>query len=114
MNLQEKCDLLTEYIKRLKLCIKWFQELEASYVFEHEKLQNRLEKAELRCGETGMISICCTLVLNKVACESDSKLGMFGCRNPIEEQGGGVEFNYSGPQEESCFFAREIRTGGMR
>ncbi|GMN63139.1 hypothetical protein TIFTF001_032212 [Ficus carica] len=51
-NLKEKCDLLTEYIKRLKLCIKWFQELEASYVFEHEKLQNRLEKAELRCGET--------------------------------------------------------------
>ncbi|EXB50942.1 hypothetical protein L484_021170 [Morus notabilis] len=51
-NLKEKCDLLTEYIKRLKLCIKWFQELETSYVFEQEKLQNRLEKAEMKCGET--------------------------------------------------------------
>ncbi|PON61489.1 Kinesin-like protein [Parasponia andersonii] len=51
-NLREKCDILTEYIKRLKLCIKWFQELEASYVFEQEKLQNRLDKAELRCFET--------------------------------------------------------------
>ncbi|KAM6553693.1 hypothetical protein CsatB_014455 [Cannabis sativa] len=51
-NLKEKCDLLTEYIKRLKLCIKWFQELETSYVFEQDKLQNRLDKAELRCCET--------------------------------------------------------------
>lgn len=57
LNLKEKCDLLTEYIKRLKLCIKWFQELETSYVFEQEKLHNRLEKAEMKCGETGMIRL---------------------------------------------------------
>ncbi|KAL5548234.1 hypothetical protein UlMin_003465 [Ulmus minor] len=54
-SLKEKCDVLTEYIKRLKLCIKWFQELEVSYESEQEKLQNRLEKAELRCGETEIL-----------------------------------------------------------
>lgn len=59
---QEKCDLLTDYIKRLKLCIRWFQELEQSYLFEQEKLLDRLDDAEHRCNESGMISNFCSLI----------------------------------------------------
>lgn len=54
-NLKEKCDTLTEYIKRLKLCIKWFQELEGSYLFEREKLQNSVEVSERQCNEMGIL-----------------------------------------------------------
>ncbi|RXH87339.1 hypothetical protein DVH24_028839 [Malus domestica] len=36
----EKWETMSEYIKRLKLCIKWFQELEESYLLEREKLEN--------------------------------------------------------------------------
>lgn len=46
---------MMEYIKRLRLCIRWFQDLEVDYTFEHEKLRNELELVEQKCVETGMI-----------------------------------------------------------
>lgn len=45
---------MVEYIKRLKLCIKWFQELEGHYIFEQEKLLNALESAKQNCDEMGI------------------------------------------------------------
>jgi kinesin family protein C1 len=47
---------MMDYIKRLRLCIKWFQELEGSYLFEQEKLQNALDFAESRCAEMGIFA----------------------------------------------------------
>uniref|UniRef100_A0A251T7W4 Uncharacterized protein n=1 Tax=Helianthus annuus TaxID=4232 RepID=A0A251T7W4_HELAN len=32
-----KCDAMADYIKRLKMCIKWFQELEADLLLEQDK-----------------------------------------------------------------------------
>lgn len=46
---------MMDYIKRLRLCIKWFQELEGDYAFEHERLRNALELSEQKCAEMGMI-----------------------------------------------------------
>ncbi|KAK6946834.1 Kinesin motor domain [Dillenia turbinata] len=54
-NLKEKCDQMMEYIRRLRLCIKWFQELEGSYLTEQDKLQNLLDYAERRCSELEML-----------------------------------------------------------
>ncbi|CAL5341807.1 hypothetical protein CsSME_00026283 [Camellia sinensis var. sinensis] len=54
-NLKEKCDQMMEYIKRLRLCIKWFQELEGSYLLEQEKLRNLLEMAEKKCSDMEML-----------------------------------------------------------
>lgn len=51
-NLKERCDNMVEYIKKLKLCIKWFQELEGIFLFEQEKLQNMLDVAEQKCNDT--------------------------------------------------------------
>ena len=42
-----------DLIGRLKLCVKWFQKLEESYVEEKEKLQAALESAEKKCSDTG-------------------------------------------------------------
>ncbi|PSS16235.1 Kinesin-like protein [Actinidia chinensis var. chinensis] len=50
-NLKEKCDQMVEYIKRLRLCIKWFQELEGNYLLEKEKLKNLLDIAEKKCTD---------------------------------------------------------------
>ncbi|KAJ9182746.1 hypothetical protein P3X46_006704 [Hevea brasiliensis] len=50
-NYKERCDNMMDYIKRLRLCIKWFQELEGFYLFEQEKLQNALEFTESRCAD---------------------------------------------------------------
>ncbi|KAK2984782.1 hypothetical protein RJ640_004607 [Escallonia rubra] len=54
-NLKEKCDQMLEYIRRLRLCIKWFQELEGNYLLEQEKLRNLLELAEKKCSEMEML-----------------------------------------------------------
>ncbi|GAA0183705.1 microtubule binding motor protein [Lithospermum erythrorhizon] len=50
-NTKEKCDLMSEYIRKLKQCIKWFQQLEGNYVAEKEDLRTLLELAERRCSE---------------------------------------------------------------
>uniref|UniRef100_A0A6N2MI68 Kinesin-like protein n=1 Tax=Salix viminalis TaxID=40686 RepID=A0A6N2MI68_SALVM len=54
-NYKERCENMMDYIKRLRLCIKWFQDLEGSYLFEQEKLQNALDFAESRCAEMDLI-----------------------------------------------------------
>ncbi|KAG9454248.1 hypothetical protein H6P81_007152 [Aristolochia fimbriata] len=46
-----KCELMIEYIRKLKLCVKWFQELEISYQREQEKIQNSLESSKKREAE---------------------------------------------------------------
>ncbi|KAI8552737.1 hypothetical protein RHMOL_Rhmol06G0290100 [Rhododendron molle] len=54
-NLKEKCDQMMDYIKRLRLCIKWFQELEGNYLLEQEKLKDLLETAEKKCANMEML-----------------------------------------------------------
>lgn len=49
---------MSDYIKRLKDCLKWFQQLEKDYVSEHEKLKDLLEAAEKKCNEMGIIGFC--------------------------------------------------------
>ncbi|GFZ07460.1 kinesin 2 [Actinidia rufa] len=54
-SVKEKCEQMTDYIRRLRLCVKWFQELEGSYLLEKEKLNNFLEMAEKKCSDTEML-----------------------------------------------------------
>ncbi|CAN7038997.1 hypothetical protein BRARA_B01366 [Brassica rapa] len=49
-NYKERCENMMEYIKRLRLCIRWFQELELDYAFEQEKLKNALVLNEKHCA----------------------------------------------------------------
>lgn len=44
---------MMDYIRKLRLCIKWFQELEGSYFLEQEKLRHLLDCAERKCSEMG-------------------------------------------------------------
>ncbi|XP_038685654.1 kinesin-like protein KIN-14N [Tripterygium wilfordii] len=53
-NYKERCDNMMDYIRRLRLCIRWFQELEGDYLFEMEKLRNELELTERRLAEMEM------------------------------------------------------------
>ncbi|KAF8414066.1 hypothetical protein HHK36_002065 [Tetracentron sinense] len=50
-DIKGKVDQMTEYIKKLRLCIKWFQGLEESHLLQQEKLRNLLESAERKCTE---------------------------------------------------------------
>ncbi|KAK6151763.1 hypothetical protein DH2020_014398 [Rehmannia glutinosa] len=54
-NYKEKSEQMAECIKRLKQCIKWFQQLEGNYVTEQEKLNNLLELAEKRSNDMGLL-----------------------------------------------------------
>ncbi|OIT35508.1 PREDICTED: kinesin-like protein KIN-14C [Nicotiana attenuata] len=54
-NIKEKCGLMSEYIRRLKLCIKWFQQLEENYITEQVSLKGLLESAEKKCNEIEML-----------------------------------------------------------
>ncbi|KAF8075393.1 hypothetical protein N665_1097s0002 [Sinapis alba] len=50
-NYKERCENMMDYIKRLRLCIRWFQELELDYAFEQEKLKNALAMNEKHCAD---------------------------------------------------------------
>ena len=47
MLLQKKIEQMTDLIKRLKLCVRWFKRIEEGYVQEKEKLRFELEAAEV-------------------------------------------------------------------
>ncbi|KAG5545022.1 hypothetical protein RHGRI_017479 [Rhododendron griersonianum] len=50
---RKKCDQMMDYIKTLRLCIKWFQELEGNYLLEQENHKDLLETAEKKCIDMG-------------------------------------------------------------
>lgn len=54
MDVQERCENMSDYIKRLRQCIRWFQQIESNYDLEHENLRNMLESSELRRNEIGL------------------------------------------------------------
>lgn len=66
---QGKLEQMTEHIKRLKLCIKWFQQTEENHVVEKEKLQSVMESVEKKCMDTGNV-----LCLSRVMWEKKSML----------------------------------------
>ncbi|XP_043689959.1 kinesin-like protein KIN-14C isoform X2 [Telopea speciosissima] len=49
-----KCEQMTEYVKKLRLCLKWFLEREDNHVLEHEKLKNMVESTEKERTELEM------------------------------------------------------------
>ncbi|XP_028761771.1 kinesin-like protein KIN-14N isoform X2 [Neltuma alba] len=54
-NYKERCENMVEYIKRLKVCIRWFQELELNYSLEQERLKNSLELTQQKCMEIELL-----------------------------------------------------------
>ncbi|XP_016464861.1 kinesin-like protein KIN-14N [Nicotiana tabacum] len=54
-NTKEKCDLMSEYIRRLKLCVKWFQQLQDNHVTQQASLRTLLDSAEKKCNEMEML-----------------------------------------------------------
>ncbi|KAG4986978.1 hypothetical protein JHK86_034669 [Glycine max] len=54
-NYKERCENMVDYIKRLKVCIRWFQDLEISYSLEQEKLKSSLELAQQKCTEIELL-----------------------------------------------------------
>nr|QWT43341.1 kinesin-like protein KIN14L [Citrullus lanatus] len=49
-DLKGKVDQITDHNKRLKLCIKWFQQIEESHLLEEDRLRTALESAEKKCS----------------------------------------------------------------
>ncbi|KAK6283651.1 hypothetical protein POUND7_002603 [Theobroma cacao] len=51
-DLRAKYEHAADHNKRLKLCVKWFQQCDESHVLDKEKLKNSLESAEKKCMDT--------------------------------------------------------------
>ncbi|KAK8618326.1 hypothetical protein V6N13_132320 [Hibiscus sabdariffa] len=51
-DLKAKYEHAADHNKRLKLCVKWFQQCDENHVLDAEKLKNSLESAEKRCTDT--------------------------------------------------------------
>ncbi|KAB2060440.1 hypothetical protein ES319_A10G017500v1 [Gossypium barbadense] len=51
-DLKAKYEHAAEHNKKLKLCVKWFQQCDENHVIDAEKLKSSLESAEKRCIDT--------------------------------------------------------------
>lgn len=54
-NYKERCEQMMDYIRRLRLCIRWFQELEGGYLLEQDNLRELLQAAERKCSDMEML-----------------------------------------------------------
>nr|XP_043621864.1 kinesin-like protein KIN-14N [Erigeron canadensis] len=54
-NLKEKCEIMMEYIKKLRMCVRWYQEFEGDLSIEHDKLKKLFEAAEKKSNEMEML-----------------------------------------------------------
>ncbi|KAK7257315.1 hypothetical protein RIF29_31193 [Crotalaria pallida] len=54
-NYKERCENMMDYIRRLKVCIRWFQDLEMNYSLEQERLKNSLELTQQKCVEIELL-----------------------------------------------------------
>lgn len=50
---QGKIEQMTDIIRRLKVCVRWFQQGDETHVQEKEDLRSCLESAEKRCSDKG-------------------------------------------------------------
>ncbi|OIW10490.1 hypothetical protein TanjilG_00428 [Lupinus angustifolius] len=48
---KKKQEQMADYIKRLKLCVRWFIKVEEGYAKEKEKLQFELESIKMKCSD---------------------------------------------------------------
>ncbi|KAI4366128.1 hypothetical protein MLD38_022046 [Melastoma candidum] len=55
-NYKERCENMSDYVKRLRQCVKWFQEVEAGYAQEQSRLRLALDSAERRLEEIELCS----------------------------------------------------------
>ena len=46
---------MMDYIRRLRVCIKWFQEIEGGYLLEQENLRELVESVENKCNDLGTL-----------------------------------------------------------
>ncbi|KAD5318048.1 hypothetical protein R6Q59_033364 [Mikania micrantha] len=65
-NLKEKSEMMMDYIKRLRMCVKWFQDLEGELSIEHEKLKKLFESAEKKSNEMERLMIAKEEELNSI------------------------------------------------
>ncbi|KAH6788076.1 hypothetical protein C2S52_007628 [Perilla frutescens var. hirtella] len=71
--------------KRLKQCIKWFQQLEGNYATEQEKLKNLLEVPEKKCSDAELMMKENEDELNSIIMELRKNLDMLQEKHAKEE-----------------------------
>ncbi|KAH6775566.1 kinesin 3 [Perilla frutescens var. hirtella] len=85
LSYREKNDKMIDLIKRLKLCIKWFLQLEANYVAEQDKIKKLLELAEKKCIDTELMMTAKEDELNSIIMELRKNLEALQAKFAKEE-----------------------------
>ncbi|VFQ58622.1 unnamed protein product [Cuscuta campestris] len=75
-NTKVRWDQTVENCKRLRQCIKWFQQLEGAFVAEQESLKSLLQSAELKCNELDMLLKSKEEELNAISIDLRKQIGV--------------------------------------
>lgn len=69
--LQGKIEQMTDIIRRLKVCVKWFQQVDETHVQEKDGLRSSLESAEKRFSDKGDLVFLRYLYISFVSLDAD-------------------------------------------
>ncbi|KAL3645470.1 hypothetical protein CASFOL_010650 [Castilleja foliolosa] len=105
-NYKEKSEQMADCIKRLKQCLKWFQQLEVNYVTEQDKLKTLLDVAEKRSNDMELLMKAKEDELNSIIMELRNNLEALGV-NFSEEERDKLEALDSLAREKDCRLAVE-------
>ncbi|KAF5742204.1 Kinesin 1 [Tripterygium wilfordii] len=75
-DLKAKLEQLTEHNKRLRLCVRWFQQVEEGHILEVGKLQNALESLEKSSADMEMEMKRKEAGLNATISESNKEMAL--------------------------------------
>ncbi|KAL8130794.1 hypothetical protein AgCh_006927 [Apium graveolens] len=121
-NLKEKCDQMMEYIKKLRRCIRSFQQLEGNFLFEQDNFKKLLELGDKKCNDMELLmnskeeefnSIIielrknCTSLQEKVFQEESDKLAALETLNKEKMERASAERLQSSLSEELARAQRE-------
>ncbi|GAA0157254.1 microtubule binding motor protein [Lithospermum erythrorhizon] len=84
-NTKEKCDLMSEYIRKLKHCINCFQHLEANFVSEKDRLNTLLQLADSKCSQMENLINAKQLEFNSIIAQLNTTIHSLELKSAQEE-----------------------------
>ncbi|KAG9143182.1 hypothetical protein Leryth_010113, partial [Lithospermum erythrorhizon] len=81
----KKCDLMSEYIRKLKHCINCFQHLQADFVSEKDRLNTLLQLADSKCSQMENLMNAKQLEFNSIIAQLNSTIHSLELKSALEE-----------------------------
>lgn len=104
---------MTDIIKKLKVCVRWYQQVDETHVQEKENLRSSLESAEKRYSDKGDFSFLYILSSHQFVYTEYGCVCLITYRVGCKDQRGRATSNYSRDEGEHSVITGKVVKGGV-